>query len=198
MRKLNYLLGVVLVATALTSCEKEKEKETEKEVTSISLDKPTLSLEIGEWQTLTAKVLPENATNKSATWLSHNPAIASVTDGVVFGNMAGTTTIIAKAGNYTATCEVTVKQFSLVGTNWRGVWNNEVLLKFTSPTDCIMTHYYPNMDVNLRGTYTLNSPNISMSLCSDVNGRWFTFSGTIIDNQMTLLEGSNVVVLTKQ
>ena len=77
-------------------------------VTSISLDKPTLTLAIDEDYTLIATVLPENATNKTVTWTSSSDAIATVSDGKVTAITKGTATITAKAGNQTADCVVTI------------------------------------------------------------------------------------------
>ena len=189
MRKLNFLLGIILMATVLTSCKKEVE------ITGISLDKSTLMLDVGEWQTLTATILPKNATDKSVIWLSHNGAIAAVVDGVVFGNMIGATTIIAKAGNHTATCEVIVMT-PLEGTCWRGTYVGEgqtATLNFSSATNCSLSLSYGACTYN-PGTYTFNYPNISLKLN---DGAW-NLSGTLIGNQITLSDGNNTVYLTKQ
>ena len=81
------------------------------EVTGVSLDKPSLNLQIGGKETLTATIAPSNASNKELTWSSSNASIASVSNGVVTGVSAGTATItvasVAKP-TITATCEVTV------------------------------------------------------------------------------------------
>ena len=79
------------------------------EVTSVSLNKTSLTLEIGESETLTATVSPSNATDKSITWSSTNSSVASVSGGKVTAKSEGTTTITAEAHNSkTATCMVTV------------------------------------------------------------------------------------------
>ncbi len=84
-------------------------------VNSVTLDRNTLTLKIGETSTLTATVLPGNATNKAVTWTSDNEAVASVNDGKVTAISAGKATITAKAGDKTATCEVTVTDPSSTG-----------------------------------------------------------------------------------
>jgi uncharacterized protein YjdB len=79
-------------------------------VESVTVTPATLSLTVGGSQTLTATVLPENATNKAVTWSSNN-LIATVTnDGAVKGVAAGlaTITVTTADGGYTATCAVTV------------------------------------------------------------------------------------------
>lgn len=79
--------------------------------TSISLDKPSVTLTKGTTTTLTATVLPSNASNKTVTWKSSNSSIASVDNGVVTAVGAGTATITATTTDGTglsATCTVTV------------------------------------------------------------------------------------------
>ena len=78
-------------------------------VTSVSLNKTSLSLTEGDTATLTATVKPDNATNKTVTWSSSNTAVATVdASGKVTAVKEGSATITAKAGDKTATCAVTV------------------------------------------------------------------------------------------
>ena len=80
-------------------------------VTGISIEEgATAEVEEGKTVTLTAKVQPDNATDKTLTWTSSNKAIATVADGVVTGVAAGQAVITAKAGDKEATCTVTVKR----------------------------------------------------------------------------------------
>lgn len=78
-------------------------------VTGITIDKTTAELEIGETETLTATVNPDDATDKSVTWTTSDANIATVENGVVTAVAAGNATITAQAGEHTATCAVTVK-----------------------------------------------------------------------------------------
>ena len=83
-------------------------------VTSISLDKTSITLNEGQEQTLTATVNPSNAADKSLTWTSSDPSVATVdTEGKVTAISIGTATIMAEAmdgrGKY-ATCSVTVRK----------------------------------------------------------------------------------------
>lgn len=79
-------------------------------VTSVTLDKTTLDLQEGESTTLSATVLPENATDKTVTWSSSNTSVATVDEnGKVTAITAGTTTIKAQAEEQFSTCSVTVK-----------------------------------------------------------------------------------------
>ena len=80
-------------------------------VDSVFLDKSALTLEIGESYSLTATVLPADATNKDIEWTSTDTSVASVDSGNVIGLSEGTTTITASSNNgKTATCNVTVNK----------------------------------------------------------------------------------------
>ena len=80
-------------------------------VTGVTLDKTNLTLEEDATDTLTATVLPENATNKNVTWTSEDPTVATVEDGVVTAKKSGTTVVTVRTvdGDHSATCNVTVK-----------------------------------------------------------------------------------------
>ena len=81
-------------------------------VESITLDKEELTLTEGETAQLIATVLPENADDKTVSWSSSDPSVATVTStGIVVAVKAGTAVITAKAGdNKIATCTVTVER----------------------------------------------------------------------------------------
>ena len=76
--------------------------------TSITLDKESASLKVGETVTLTATITPDDVTDKTVTWTSSDESVAVVADGVVTAKKIGTTTITAKAGEKTAVCQVSV------------------------------------------------------------------------------------------
>ena len=78
------------------------------EVTSIELNKTSLSLEVDDVELLTATVLPDNATDPSVSWTSSNTSIAEVSGGLVSGKAIGTASIIATAGSKSDTCTVTI------------------------------------------------------------------------------------------
>lgn len=79
-------------------------------VSSISLDKTTLTLMQGSSETLHATILPEMATDKTVTWTSSSTDVATVSGGTVSALAPGTATITASAGGKIATCEVTVEE----------------------------------------------------------------------------------------
>ena len=78
---------------------------------SITLNKTSLSLSLGNSEQLTATITPSNSTNKNLIWFSSNTSVATVDpEGVVSSVAAGTTTITVETvdGGLTATCSVTV------------------------------------------------------------------------------------------
>lgn len=79
-------------------------------VTSVSLDQTAATIAIGGSVTLTATVLPTNATNKEIIWSSSNMGVATVSGGVVTGVSAGSSDITATTadGGFIATCTLTV------------------------------------------------------------------------------------------
>ena len=78
-------------------------------VTSVMLNKTTLSLEKGKSETLIATVKPDDATDKTVSWSSSDNVIATVDqNGKVTANKGGTAIIKASSGSITASCTVTV------------------------------------------------------------------------------------------
>lgn len=78
-------------------------------VQSVSLSAVTMTLNEGESKTLTATVLPANATNKTVVWSVLSTGFATVANGVVTGIKAGNCTVTATAGGKSASCAVTVE-----------------------------------------------------------------------------------------
>ena len=79
-------------------------------VSSIVLSKSQLSLVVGDSETITATIKPDDATDKTVTWSSSDAAVATVEGGKVTAVKEGSTIISAKAGDKTATCSVTVEK----------------------------------------------------------------------------------------
>ena len=80
------------------------------DVSSVTLSKSELTLTEGESETITATVKPDDATDKTVSWSSSDPAVATVDGGKITAVKEGTATITAKAGDKTATCKVTVEK----------------------------------------------------------------------------------------
>ena len=100
-------------ANGTTSKESAIITTVEQKVTQIILNAETLTLENGETDTLTATVLPENASNKNVIWSTTNEDIVSVNNGTIQAVSPGTAKITAEAADGSglkATCTVTVNQ----------------------------------------------------------------------------------------
>ena len=75
---------------------------------SVTLDPASLTLQVGELSRVTATVRPHRTLDKTVTWKSLNPDIATVEDGWVSGLAEGNATITATAGSVTTNLSVTV------------------------------------------------------------------------------------------
>ena len=80
-------------------------------VTGVSLNTASGELTVGGQTTLTATVLPADASNKTVTWESSAPTVASVVNGVVTALAPGSAKITVKTqdGNFTAEYSLAVK-----------------------------------------------------------------------------------------
>jgi len=98
---------------ASASCEVTVRGEGAVLVSSIALNKTSTTLVVGARETLSATVLPNNATNKTLQWSSSDDSIATVDDnGQVTARRAGSARVSAVAadgGGASASCEVTVR-----------------------------------------------------------------------------------------
>ena len=98
------LMALCLSAFCFTACGETVSVE------NVTLNKSTLTLEVGEEETLTATITPESATDKSVTWESSDEDVATVSNGKVTAVANGRTTVTVTTvdGEKTATCEVIV------------------------------------------------------------------------------------------
>jgi len=113
MKNKNVKQVVILGGTGVVSqaVEDDVNAKVKVNVTSISLNKSSETLSVGDSYNMIASILPLNATNQSVTWSSSNSSVASVdSNGKVTAVSAGTATITAKTvdGNKTDTCNVVV------------------------------------------------------------------------------------------
>ncbi|MGD9169545.1 MAG: cellulase family glycosylhydrolase [Candidatus Thiodiazotropha sp.] len=97
-------------------------------VTGVTLSPTSASVGVGDSTTLSASVLPDNATNKNLTWNSSNTGIATVSNtGVVTGVSTGnaTITVTTEDGGFTAVSDITVNETTVnytlnIGVNGNG------------------------------------------------------------------------------
>ncbi|WP_392887320.1 Ig-like domain-containing protein [Eubacterium limosum] len=82
-------------------------------VTGVTLDQSQLTMTVGDNAVLTAKIAPNNATDKTIAWYAEDNKIAAVDgNGKVTALAEGQTkiTVVTKDGDYKATCMVTVNK----------------------------------------------------------------------------------------
>ncbi|MBE6700396.1 MAG: CHAP domain-containing protein [Ruminococcaceae bacterium] len=130
-------------------------------VNSVTLNKNSVTLEVGATESLTATVKPSNATNKAVTWTSSNTSVASVSNGVITAKAAGTATITVKTadGNKTATCTVTVKTPTVAVT---GVSLNKTATTLTvGGTETLIATVAPSNATNKAITWTSSNPSVA-------------------------------------
>lgn len=79
-------------------------------VEGISLSDTAVTIEMGEQYQLSDTVKPEDAANKTVFWISDADTVASVEDGLLTGNSAGTAvvSVTTEDGGFSAQCRVTV------------------------------------------------------------------------------------------
>lgn len=100
-------LGAII---AINSCKKDKGVE-KIPATGVELNKPTLTISVGDEVKLVANVLPTDATDKRVTWESSDENVATVSaTGAVTGVKDGTAkiTVYTEDGDFSASCNVTV------------------------------------------------------------------------------------------
>ena len=128
-------------------------------VTGVTLDKTTTTLSVGQTEQLTATVTPDNATNKTVTWSSNLPNVASVSSsGLITAVAVGTATITVTTtdGNRTAICEVTVTQ------PVTGVTLNKTTTTLPiTGTEQLTATITPNNASNQNVTWSCNNTNIA-------------------------------------
>ena len=113
LRHVTLLVAAVLLSTSFWSCRKDDDLEPAPSaisVTGVTLNKSTLSIQVGGSETLTATVAPKDASNKKVTWKSSNEAVATVANGKVTAVKAGeaTITVTTADGSQSAACTVNV------------------------------------------------------------------------------------------
>lgn len=118
MLRIAAALAALLAMTNFIGCKNDDDDDGD--VATVAVEKVEITstetdVEVGKTIILTAKVSPENATDKTVTWTSDNNEVATVKDGVVTGVKAGEATITASAGGKTDKFKVTVKAAATSG-----------------------------------------------------------------------------------
>ena len=139
---------------------------TNKRVSSVTLNKHSLSLLVGETSTLTATVGPNSPTPdfRTVTWSSSDTSVATVsTSGVVTGVAPGSAviTVTTDEGGLTDTCQVTVavKPVTSVSLNKSATTIN------SGSSETLIATVYPTNATNKAVTWS--SSNTSVATVSD-------------------------------
>lgn len=116
--KNNRLISLIAVlgfcVSFALSCSENTDGSGNVPVTGVHLDREELILRIGNVDTLSAYVLPGNATNRSVTWSSSNPSVivVDILSGALRAIAEGSADIAAETedGGFQAVCKVTVRK----------------------------------------------------------------------------------------
>ena len=163
-------------------------------VSSMSLNRQTMSLPIGSQEQLTHTILPANATNKSVSWSTSDASIATVSNGTVRGVAAGSATIIVTTsdGGKTATCAVTVNTVSVTGVSLNKTTANITV----GGTETLTATVAPSNATNKSITWSTSNASIatvSNGLVTGVSAGTANITVTTLDGNKT---ASCVVTVT--
>lgn len=165
-------------------------------VSSITLNATTHSMETSEQFSLTATVLPANATNKNLTWNSSNESVATVSsDGLVTAIANGSTTITAAAtdeSGKTATCVITVAaeaknllSISVSGANPSTPFASD----YSTASIAVTAHYDDSSTSDVTSQATINVPNTQVlgkqAVLVSYEDKSTTFDVTVTNNGAT-------------
>ena len=147
---------VEITATAGEKTGKCTVSVISKTVTSVTIDKTSLSMNLFEFDKLTATVTPADAVDGKVEWTSSDSEVASVDEnGKVSSLKPGTAVITAKAGSKSAQCNVSVSKIYNAGTDqmdksrWRSDFS-EAVLNVLAPSGSYGAIYAQyNADLNL-------------------------------------------------
>ncbi len=170
-------------------------------IQSISLNQSTLVLEEGSSENLVATVHPDNATDPSVSWSSSDESIATVDEnGKVTAIKEGTVIITAKAGDKTASCEVTVT-IKINAEDLYGLWEcvssldqndsekYEDLIKGESLTILSSGTYYSSSSIlGESGSYSVDGNTFT---ATTVSGDYYYAVFSIKDGFLTLTGNAN-------
>ena len=135
-------------------------------VTEVKLDKDSLSLEVGGTATLTATIMPDNATDQNVTWSSDTSGIVTIapsTDtktATITATGTGTTTIKATVDGKSAECTVTVNAAAIVPVE--SVSLDKTSLELTEgETAQLNATVLPETATNRNVTWSSNAPGVA-------------------------------------
>ncbi len=161
-------------------------------VSGVSVTPTAVEIEKGKTSTLTATVIPENATNQNVSWSSNNTSVATVNStGKVTAVAAGNATITVTTvdGGYTANCAVTVTEpatgaypeGSFKGTAVVNSANFSIVIALGNEDNHLVAVSLANKDAVATGvTYNKSSKQITITTTGSYQGMatYGTITGT--------------------
>ena len=134
-------------------------------VTSLSIDKTSLSLIVGNTSKITATVSPSDATNKTVNWTSSNTSVATVdSNGLVTAKSAGSATITVTTidGGYKKTANVTVSTQTPSTIKVQSVSLDRYIVTLETGSKTHLTaSIYPSDATNKGVTWTSSNTNVA-------------------------------------
>lgn len=157
-------------------------------VESVTLSEHSLDLYVGDSKSLTATILPENASDKTVTWSSSDDNIVTVNNGVIKGVKQGSATIKAASGDKEDSCVVTVKAKNESNVNSNKTYYQ--LVKDVSELKINETYVIAAYEEDVALSQTQNKNNrgqVSVNKQTDVNSYLYTDN---LIQELTLEKGN--------
>ena len=132
-------------------------------VTGVTLSEETLSLVVGDTETLIANVLPAGATNPNVTWHSDDESVATVDDdGEVTAVSEGTAIITVRTvdGNFTADVEITVTPAPVLVTSVQ-IDRTRLFLTLGGESVTVSAFVFPRYATNQNVSWEIADANIA-------------------------------------
>jgi len=159
-----YVMTAVFALSAVfTACKKDKDGKGSNDVipvTGVTLNKETLTLGVGDTDTLIATIQPDNATIKTVSWESSNPAVATVIgNGLVTAISKGSVTIAVTTqdGSKSAGCIVTVGEVPVTGVTL----NKDTLVLDIEETETLIATVLPENATIQEVYWTISNPAVA-------------------------------------
>lgn len=194
------------------NAKKQVSVEVIEPATSVTINETVPELWVGESVTLTATVLPEEATYKTVTWTSSNKDVATVENGVITAKKAGETTITALSicKKAKATVNVVVKQqvtdihlsaYSVtLDENKDSAENTVKLISTVLPENAYDKSVVWKSEnekiatVSSDGTVTAVSAGKTQVSCTSLDGKVISICNVIVERKVTSVEISKTLL----
>ena len=86
-------------------------------VTSVELNKSSLSLTVGDTETVIFSIFPTDAPNKNISWFSSNPSVAFINNGTITAISPGTAVVIVTTQDGEKTAQCVIRVYNTVNKN---------------------------------------------------------------------------------